>query len=136
MVNNFVVSAYDFGFSNHRGRVKIAGGPLYDLARVQVMVEDENRLFLWTEKCRKDVFKLFDDDFAKVASLIRCLKVSDYIDSEWCENGRNAFAACDSYSIQCMELIRATAKVMPVAYFLKFAIGKTGVLVLLVSRHV
>jgi hypothetical protein len=35
-----------------------------------------------------------------------------------------------------MDVIRAIAKIMPVAYFLKFAIGKTGVLVLLVFCHV
>jgi len=90
----------------------------------------------WIEKCRKDVFKLFDDDLGKVAGLVQCLKGSDYIDSEWCENGKNAVAACHAYSIRRMEVIAATGRTMPVGYFLKFAIGKTGNLVLLVSCHV
>lgn len=136
MVNKFIVSEYSSRPPTESGRVKIAGGPLYDLARVQAIVEDENRLFTWTEKCRKDVFKLFDDDLGEVASLIQCLKASDYIDSEWCENGRNAMAACDAYSIRRMEVIPTTGKAMPVEYFLKFAIGKAGNLVLLVSCHV
>lgn len=45
-------------------------------------------------------------------------------------------AACDAYSIRRMEVIPATGKTMPVGYFLKFAIGKTGNLVLMVSCHV
>ncbi len=136
MVNKFIVSEYSSRLPIESGRVKIAGGPLYDLARVQNIVKDEKRLLTWTEKCRKDVFELFDDDLAEVAGLIQCLKRSDYIDSEWCENGRNAIAACDAYSIRRMELIPATGKAMPVGYFLKFAIGKTGALVLMVSCHV
>lgn len=136
MVNKLIISEYSSRLPIESGRVKIAGGPLYDLARVQAIVEDENRLLTWTEKCRKDVFKLFDDDLAEVAGLIQCLKASDYIDSEWCENGRNAMAACDAYSIHRREVIAATGKTMAVAYFLKFAIGKAGNLVLLVSCHV
>ena len=136
MVNKSIVSEYSSRLPSENGRIKIAGGPLYDLARVHAIVEDENRLFTWTEKCRKDVFNLFDDDLGEVAGLIQCLKASDHIDSEWCENGRNAMAACDAYSIRRMEVIAATGKAMPVAYFLKFAIGKAGNLVLLVSCHV
>ena len=45
-------------------------------------------------------------------------------------------AACDAYSIRRLEVIPATSKAMPVGYFLKFAIGKTGCLVLMVSCHV
>lgn len=136
MVNKFIVSEYSSRPPTESGRVKIAGGPLYDLTRVQTIIEDENRLLTWTEKCRKDVFKLFDDDLAEVAGLIQCLKSSNYIDSEWCENGRNAIAACDAYSIRRLELIPATGRSMPVGYFLKFAVGKTGALVLMVSCHV
>ena len=136
MVNKFIVSEYSSWPPTESWWVKIAGGPLYDLTRVQTIVEDENRLLTWTEKCRKDVFKLFDDDLAEVVGLIQCLKSSNYIDSEWCENGRNAIAACDAYSIRRLELIPATGRSMPVGYFLKFAVGKTGALVLMVSCHV
>ena len=136
MVTKFIISEYSSKLPSQSGRVKIADGPLYDLARVQAIVEDKNRLFTVTEKCRKDVFKLFDDDLTAVASLIRCLKGSDYIDSEWCENGGNAVSACDAYSIRRTEVMPATGKAMAVGYFLKFAIGKAGNLVLLVSCHV
>ncbi len=118
------------------GRVKIEQGPLYPLERVQELVNDENQLFAWTEKCRKDLHKLFDGDLSRVAELICCLKTTDYIDSEWCQNGKGALAACDAYSIRRLEVMAATGRTMPVEYFLKFAIGKTGKLVLTVSCHV
>jgi hypothetical protein len=118
------------------GRIKIDDGPLYDLERIQNLVNDESRLLAWTEKCRRDIRKLFDDDLSCVAGLIQCLKPTDYIDSEWCENGRGALAACDAYSIRRLEVMAATGKSIPVEYFLKFAIGKTGKLVLTVSCHV
>lgn len=110
--------------------------PLYDLARVQALAADENQIFLWTAKCRKDVLNLFDSDLAQVAELIAGLTATDYIDSEWCENGRGALAACDAYRIRRQETIPATGKSMTVSYFVKFAIGKTGRLVLMVSCHV
>jgi hypothetical protein len=74
-------------------------------------------------------------DANDVAAVISALKPSDYKDSEWCDNGKGAWAACDAYSIRCSESIEAARKEMTVEYFLKFAIGKTGALVLMVSCH-
>jgi hypothetical protein len=82
------------------------------------------------------VLNLFDSDLVQVADLIRALTTADYIDSEWCENGKGALAACDAYRIRRQETIPATGRSMTVAYFVKFAIGKTGRLVLMVSCHV
>lgn len=137
MVKIFVLSAY----SNHppavlgTGRIKIAGGPLYELAGVQALVQDEEKLKAWTDKCRKDLRKWFDDDLQRVADLIGSLKMSDYIDSEWCENGKGAVAACDAYSIRRVEKVPATGRTFQMEYFLKFAVSKTGTLVLMVSCH-
>ena len=138
MVKTIVLSEYNRNPPQvlGTGRVKIDGGPLYDLERIQDLANGEGQLFAWTEKCRKDIRKLFDDDLSLVAELIQCLKPTDYIDSEWCENGRGALAACDAYSIRRLEVMPATGKTMPVEYFLKFAVGKTGKLVLTVSCHV
>lgn len=117
------------------GRIKIGGGPRYDLTRVQTLVKDEHQLMAWTEKCRKDVRKWFDDDFQRVADLIGCLKASDYIDSEWCENGKGAIAACDAYSVRRAETAPATGQTLQMEYFLKFAVSRTGKLMLIVSCH-
>lgn len=117
------------------GRIKIEGGPCYGLARVQALIQDENQLKAWTEKCRKDVHKWFDADLQRVADLIGSLKELDYIDSEWCENGKSAIAACDAYSVRRVETAPATGQTLRMEYFLKFAVSKTGTVVLMVSCH-
>jgi len=135
MVRKIILSEYSSDPPDESGRVKIdIGGPLYDLSRVRALVEDETQLVLWTEKCRRDVHKLFDSDLEQVADLL--LGPMDYVDSEWCENGKGAIAACDAYRVRRSEWIEATRRSMTVEYFVKFAIGKTGKLVLLVSCHV
>lgn len=139
MVRKSVVSEYSSDPPDQPGRTKIAtegGQPLYSLDRVQALVEDENRLYLWTRKCQQDVHKLFDSDLELVAELVQALRKDGYIDSEWCENGKDAWAACDAYRIRRLDTIPATGKSVTVEYFVKFAVGKTGQLVLLVSCHV
>lgn len=137
MVKIFVLSEYStspptqLGF----GRFKIEGGPLYDLVRVQTLVDDPDAINFITGKCRRDLHNLFDSDTAQVAALIQALDKRDYIDSQWCENDKSGVAACDAYSIRRAEVIPATGKTTTLEYFLKFAIGKTGQLVLMVSCH-
>ena len=136
MVKIFVLSEYSLNPpQDGQGRVKIANGPLYALERVQALAQDEDRLKAWTEKCRKDVRKWFDDDLERVGDLILALKPDDYIDSEWCENGKGAWAACDAYSISLEETAPATGRPVRMEYFVKFAVSKTGALVLIVSCH-
>jgi hypothetical protein len=135
MVRIVLVSEYISNPPDEANRTKIAGGPLYELARVQSIVASEDGLNLWTTKCIKDVGTLFDHDLDRVVELIQALKPVNYVDSEWCGNGKNALAACDAYRIQRREIIAATGKEMTIEYFLKFAIGKTGRLVLMVSCH-
>jgi hypothetical protein len=110
-------------------------GPLYDLQRVWALAQDEDKVQALTRNCRRDVDKFFDGDYAQVAALIRAAKAEDYIDSEWCENGGGGIAACDAYSVRRAEVVHATGKLVRFEYFLKFAIGKAGNLVLVVSCH-
>lgn len=117
------------------GRIKIEGGPLYALARVQKLVDSSECIKLFTRTCIADVHKLFDSDYERVACLIQALDTCNYIDSQWCENGKNGIAACDAYRIRRTEVIAVTNKPTTVEYFVKFAVGKTGKLVLLVSCH-
>jgi hypothetical protein len=116
------------------GRIKIDGGPLYDLSRVQSLAMGGG-LNTWTDRCDKTIYELFGGDLDAVASLMFALQSSNYRDSEWCSNGRNAWAACDAYSIRRVEWVATVNKEMPIEYFLKFAVSKTGQLVLLVSCH-
>ena len=137
MVTIFVLSEYitspptQLGF----GRLKIEGGPLYDLARVKQLAVNADCIKLFTRTCISEVHKLFDSDTEQLAALIQALDKQDYIDSEWCENGKAGVAACDAYRIRRAEVIAATSKTVSLEYFLKFAIGKTGQLVLMVSCH-
>lgn len=137
MVKIFILSQYSTSPPTELGggRIKIDGGPLYDLATVKQLVEDPDCINLFTRTCIGEVRKLFDSDTEQVAALIQALDQQDYIDSEWCENGKTGVAACDAYRIRRAEVVAATGKPMTTEYFLKFAIGKTGQLVLLVSCH-
>lgn len=137
MVKIFILSQYSTSPPTELGggRIKIDGGPLYDLATVKQLVDDPDCINLFTRTCIGEVQKLFDSDTEQVAALIQALDQQDYIDSEWCENGKTGVAACDAYRIRLAEVVAATGKPMTTEYFLKFAIGKTGQLVLLVSCH-
>ncbi|HAX20574.1 MAG TPA: hypothetical protein DCY64_09860 [Hydrogenophaga sp.] len=133
MVNFVIVSEYS-GDPEPGDRIKIGRGPLYALERVQALVADFGHVNLWTRKCRHDVQNLgWDAD--DVAQILGTLTTRHYIDSEWCDNGKGAWAACDAYTIRRREWVEAARKELNVEYFLKFAIGKTGALVLMVSCH-
>lgn len=135
MVNFYILSEYSQDPPAEPGRNKIASGPLYQLERVWALAQDGNAVKALTRKCRSDVDKFFDGDYAQVAALVQAIKTRDYIDSEWCENGNGGIAACDAYTVRQIEVVEATGKLATFEYFLKFAIGKAGNLVLVVSCH-
>jgi Motility quorum-sensing regulator, toxin of MqsA len=133
MVTFTVISEYSGG-PDPGDRVKIDGGPLYPLARVQALAALPNGVKLLTTKCRHDVQNLgFDED--EVTKLLQSLIAEDYKDSEWCDNGRGFWVACDSYTIRRKEWVETAHKELTMNYFLKFAIGKAGTLVLMLSCH-
>ena len=134
MVNFVIVSEYSLTSPTQGGGEKIPGGPLYDLGRVHGIVCDGLCLSLWTRDCVSNVRELGWEN-ADVIALVQQLRAHNYIDSEWCENGRGAYAACDAYAIKVLEWIDAAHKHMPIEYFVKFAINKLGTMVLTVSCH-
>lgn len=115
--------------------MKIPDGPLYELAMVQALAKQEGTLRLWTTKCAQDVRNLLWDE-TDVAALLCALERHQYLDSEWCSNGRGAWAACDAYRVKRREWVQAAHKEMEMEYFVKFAVGKTKALVLTVSCHI
>ncbi len=137
MVNFTILSEYSQDPPTQSGlRIKIAlGRPLYALARVQALAANGQQIKAVTQKCLQDVETLFAGDYEDVASLICAIRHSDYRDSEWCECGPGSMAACDAYVVQRIEVVPKSGRQVSVAYFLKFAIGKTGQLVLMVSCH-
>lgn len=113
---------------------KIAGGPLYKLAEIQALATTPDAVKLWTGKCRRDVANL-TLDAADVGALLQELTERDYRDSEWCDNGKGVWAACDAYNLRRNEYVETAGKTYRMEYFLKFALSKTGKLVLMVSCH-
>lgn len=89
---------------------------------------------LLTAKCRQDAQNLgWDED--DIAQLLLSLTARDYKDSEWCDNGKGAWAACDAYAVRRREWVETARKELTMEYFLKFAIGKMGTVVLMLSCH-
>lgn len=86
------LSAYDGDLPDDGEVRKIAGGPLYDLARIKALTKLPDAVNLWTAKARRDVANLAMDP-ADVGGMIRQLTERDYRDSEWCDNGKIC-AAC------------------------------------------
>ena len=134
MVTFTIVSEYSLTSPSIGGSEKISGGPLYDLDRVKTIIQDGKGLQLWTRDCVTSVREL-GWDASDVIDLVLQLRQAHYIDSEWCENGRGAYAACDAYSINFKEWIEAANKHMLIEYFVKFAINKLGTMVMTISCH-
>jgi hypothetical protein len=134
MVSFYIVSEYSSTLPTRGGGEKIVGGPLYKLDRVKDITKDGTGLQLWTRDCASNVAGLGWDS-SHVIDLILKLQHDDYLDSEWCENGKGAWAACDAYSITIVEWVATASKDMRIEYFLKFAINKLGTMVLTISCH-
>ena len=134
MVSFLIVSEYSLTTPTQGGGEKIAGGPLYDLSRVRAITQGGTGLTLWTRDCVTSVKELGWDN-SDVINLVHQLRPAHYIDSQWCENGKGAYAACDAYSIGVREWIEATNKHMIIQYFIKFAVNKLGTMVMTISCH-
>jgi hypothetical protein len=133
MVSFKIISEYSGG-PDPGDRVKIGIAPLYPLDRVRALASDPKQVRLWTRKIAKDVRNMVWSE-VDVAELLAELQPHQYIDSEWCTNGSGAWAACDAYAVRRREWVSTVNKEMNMEYFVKFAIGKTGALVLVVSCH-
>jgi len=115
----------------------IAGGPLYQPAEVRALLEKgEAAIVPWTRKCKNDLLRL-SLDLTDAQALVReALQQGRFRNSEWCEQQPNGpWAACDAYQLLRKEWVKAAYKEMAFEYYVKFAIGKTGKLLLLVSCH-
>ena len=94
----------------------------------------------WFNPGRKNVLVIFkklgfgEDDLPGLIKL--AVNRGRFIGAEWCQqNPDGPWAACDSYSVIRREWIDAAYKEMDMEYYIKFAIGKSGRILLLVSCH-
>ncbi|MEZ8602733.1 MULTISPECIES: hypothetical protein [Vibrio] len=140
MVNNQRnVSAFeqDPPTSTTTGRINIVG-PLYEKEVVLKILESEgNTPIPWTRQCKTDIQNLALDTDDINELLKQAIKQGQYLKSEWCvQKPTGPWAACDSYRLQREEWIEYAYKYISCNYYVKFAIGKTGKILLLVSCHV
>ena len=138
MVNNKIVSKHQGNGSpwTLKSR-KIMGNGLYPKIDVIDLfnIYSESSVVTVTKKCASDVKKLSFDP-ADIGRLVKnALNTGRFLGSEWCQTDGGAWAACDAYSISRFELCEAIGEDREYDYYIKFAIGRTGKLLLMASCH-
>lgn len=97
---------------------------------------EEGKLMFWTRGASRDAQKWKLDDQDCVELVVQALKTGQFLDSEWCQQQpQGPWAMCDAYKVTRYEWIEHAGRKMPVSYYLKFAINKTGQLLLMASNH-
>jgi hypothetical protein len=136
MVSSIILSRYREGLDpDFVGRQKIAGGPLYSSVDVLPLLKTE-LINAWTNKCIKDLQK-WSLDTEDIVELIKLAVTNGrYKNSEWCQQKPNgAWAACDAYTVIEERWNENTKQYQDTEFYLKFAIGKLGNVILTISCH-
>ncbi|MCV3265225.1 hypothetical protein OGZ01_32410 [Vibrio harveyi] len=119
------------------GRIHINGRCMKKKASLRFFESEGNAPIPWTRQCKTDIQKLALDTDNINELLKQAIKQGRYLKSEWCvQKPTGPWAACDSYHLQREEWIEYAHKYISCNYYVKFAIGKTGKILLLVSCHV
>lgn len=115
----------------------IPGGPLYTQDEVLTLLKNGDGVIrVWTRKCAADVQQLTFDSDDLVLLITEAVSRGSFSGSEWCQQKPSGpWAACDAYALTRHEWVQAARKELTFDYYLKFAIGRTGTILLLVSCH-
>lgn len=139
MVNTTIVSRFtgELPYGEGANR-KIQGGPLYPADDVLALLAGAGSqgVTAWTRKCGEDMQKweLDADDLHELIKV--ALKTGRFRGAEWCEQKPGGpWAACDAYSFMRKEWVSYAHREMDMEYYIKFAIAKTGKVLLVVSCH-
>lgn len=111
--------------------------PLYPAEDIAALLANDpaRRVQPVTRRSGQDMHDLEWDREDAAEAIREALDGGVYIGSEWCALGRgNTVAACDAYRFRRVEQV-ATGNRVTCEYYLKWAIGKNGDLILLVSCH-
>lgn len=114
---------------------EIDSGPLYMMADVQSLAATL-RIHFWSRGAVADAQKwsLSIEDVAELIKL--AMESGSYKGAEWCKaQPAGPWAACDAYTVSRLEWNQAAHKEMRISYYLKFAISKTGSVLLSASNH-
>ncbi len=139
MVNTAVVSEFAGDPPLEEGACrKIAGGPLYPAAKALALLAGSGAqaIQVWTKKCADDMQKwsLDTDDLCEL--MATAVRSGRFRGAEWCVQRPNGpWAACDAYSVVRREWIAHARREIDVEYYIKYAIAKTGQLLLVFSCH-
>lgn len=138
VIKQINVSAYSGRFpSPDSTDLIIHDGPLYDSKQVlSLLNKGDNNTIPWTRRCKADLQRM-SFDIADARALIKdALRSGQYLNSQWCEQKPSGpWAACDAYRLVRDEWNEYAHKEFRIEYYVKFAIGKTGKILLLISCH-
>lgn len=138
MVTTKIVSRFQ-GPPNPSGDNRsIPYGPLYPADEVLRLLEGKGHdaIHLWTRKGIADQQKYGHDSETILELLELALTRGCFLGSQWCQQRENGpWAACDAYSFWRDEWMPVAHKSLSVEYYLKFALNKTGIVLLVVSCH-
>lgn len=140
MVNNINISLYQGAPptsrtpSNEERRIVTNGSPLY-LAKDVLPLCCVTGMSLWTEKSKRDLARF--GDLSTLTDLIpEIIQHGKYLGAEWCTSSSHGpWAACDAYTYKRMVYNEYMHKDLPEENYLKFALSKTGSLLLICSCH-
>ena len=138
MVNTTIVSRFAGPPPPNEQNRRIPSGPLYPPEEVLELLRtiSEDDVIAWTEKCARDMqtWTLGPEDLKELLSI--AVTRGRFRNSEWCvQQPYGPWAACDAYSLSRSEYIQKAYKEMDIKYYLKFAIARTGVVMLVISCH-
>lgn len=113
----------------------IQGGPLYPPDTVVALAREEALAF-WSRGAIRDAEKWGLDVPSACQLVVMAVRHGHYLGAQWCIQGpRGPWAACDAYKVTNHEWIEHAHRHIPVTYYLKFCIAKTGAMLLSVSNH-
>lgn len=140
MVNNTILSRFTAALPTNGSIAarRIKGGGLYDRLEVLEMLDGKSSevVIPWTRKCGEDLQKFAMNRSDAAHLLLLCMREGIFLGSEWCQQKPNgAWAACDAYTVAYREWNEAARKNFLIEYYLKFAIGRTGKVLLVASCH-
>lgn len=120
------------------GRRAIRGGAVLDLAVLQARVAagtlDEDRVWVATDRCQRDL-ENERWDYAEVLHVLGCLQPGDFVKAEWCQVKGGGWYPCDVYRL-CYDGERRERNRRGFEVYLKFSMTDDGQLTLvLVSCH-
>lgn len=139
MVNNLRnLSIYTGQPPSEEGEKGIStDNPLYEVDQVlEILVKGDEKTIPWTRDCKSDLQK-YSLDRADARQLVKeAITEGRYLNSQWClQKAAGPWAACDGYHLFRDEWVENARKMMRFEYYVKFAIGSKGNILLLVSCH-